>query len=259
MDSIHFYKYQGTGNDFVMIDNREDQFPRQDKALIRRLCDRKFGVGGDGLILLQDHDEYDFEMLYFNADATTSMCGNGSRCAVDLAHRLEMIGHHCQFYAEDGPHHATIDDEGLVHVRMVDVVGAEKQEGGYFLNTGTRHYVRPVENLADFDVIGEGRKVRYADTFMPVGTNASFVEMIDGQVHMRIYEKGVEDETLSSGTGVTAVALCLAGLQGLSSPISIQTRGGHLQVSFRQQENGTFTDVHMIGPAVMVFEGTVFV
>ena len=259
MKRIHFYKYHGTGNDFVMIDNREEQFPMQDKALIQRLCHRRYGVGGDGLILLQDHDQYAFEMLYFNADATTSMCGNGSRCAVDLAHRLDIVGQHCEFYAEDGPHQATIDEEGLIHIRMVDVAGMEPQAGGYFLNTGTRHYVRPVEDLSNFDVMGEGKRIRYADAFMPEGTNASFTEMIDGQAHMRIYERGVEDETLSSGTGVTAVALCLAQLHDLSSPVSVHTRGGHLQVSFRQQENGTFTDVFMIGPAVMVFEGTVFV
>jgi diaminopimelate epimerase len=259
MNGIHFYKYQGTGNDFVMIDNREGLFPQQDKALIQRLCHRKYGVGGDGLILLQDHEVYDFEMIYFNADATTSMCGNGSRCAVHLAHHLQMIGQHCQFYAEDGPHHATIDEQGLIHVRMVDVTGMDEVAGGYFLNTGTRHYVRPVEKLSDFDVFGEGKKIRYADAFMPQGTNASFVEMVGGKAHMRIYERGVEDETLSSGTGVTAVAICLARLQGLRSPVSVHTRGGVLQVSFRQQENGSFTDVHMIGPAVMVFEGTVFV
>ena len=259
MKTIHFYKYQGTGNDFVMIDNREDQFPRQDEDLIRRLCDRKYGVGGDGLILLQDHDIYDFEMLYYNADATTSMCGNGSRCAVHLAHQLQMVGQHCEFYAEDGPHYATIDDEGLIHVRMVEVAGMEEKEGGYFLNTGTRHYVRPVENLSDFDVLGEGKKIRYAEAFMPQGTNASFVETRDGQLYMRIYEKGVENETLSSGTGVTAVALCMAQLQGLASPVQVQTLGGQLQVSFEQKEDGTLTRIHMIGPAVMVFEGTVFV
>ena len=195
MKKIHFYKYQGTGNDFVMVDDRGGSFPQSDTTLIQRLCDRKFGVGGDGLILLKDHETHDFEMVYYNADATTSMCGNGSRCAVHLAHHLQMIGKHCQFYAEDGPHHATIDDQGLIHVGMIDVAEIKEMEGGYFLNTGTRHYVRPVKSLSDFDVVGEGKKIRYAQAFMPQGTNASFVEMSGEQVHMRIYEKGVENET----------------------------------------------------------------
>lgn len=258
MNTLHFYKYQGTGNDFVMIDNREGKFPQHDEQLIQKLCHRKFGVGGDGLILLQDHEQYDFEMIYYNADATQSMCGNGSRCAVHLAHHLGMIGKHSQFYAEDGPHESTIEN-GLIHIRMVDVVGIEQMEGGYFLNTGTRHYVRPVEDLADFDVFGEGRKIRYHTSFMPQGTNASFTQMIRGEVHMRIYEKGVENETLSSGTGVTAVALALDKARGLSSPVKINTQGGVLQVAFRKVKEDFYTDIYMIGPAVMVFEGTVFV
>lgn len=259
MKDIHFYKYQGTGNDFVIIDDRQNSFPQQDTALIQRLCHRKYGVGSDGLILLQSHASYDFEMVYFNADATTSMCGNGSRCAVHLAHYLGMIDKSCTFYAEDGAHQASIDHQGLIHVHMVDVQGMEVLEGGYFLNTGTRHYVREVENLSDFDVFGEGQKIRYAATFAPGGTNASFVEIKEGQVRMRIYERGVEDETLSSGTGVTAVALTMAALKDLSSPVSVGTRGGQLQVAFKKKEDGSFTNIYMIGPATMVFEGTVFV
>ncbi len=258
MSTFHFYKYQGTGNDFVMIDDREGIFPQQDKALIQRLCHRKFGVGADGLILLQDHDDYDFEMVYYNADATPSMCGNGSRCAVHLAHHLGLIGKHSQFLAEDGMHDATIED-GLIHIRMVDVASIEKLEGGYFLNTGTRHYVRPVEDLAAFEVVTEGKRMRYHESFMPQGTNASFVEIKEGEIHMRIYEKGVEDETLSSGTGVTAVALALNKMQSIPSPMKINTQGGTLQVSFHKVKEDFYTDVYMIGPAVMVFEGTVFV
>ncbi|MDF9798187.1 diaminopimelate epimerase [Catalinimonas alkaloidigena] len=258
MNTMHFYKYQGTGNDFVMIDNREGKFPQHDEKLIQRLCHRKFGIGADGLILLQDHDEYDFEMIYYNADATTSMCGNGSRCAVHLAHHLGMIGKHSQFYAEDGFHEARIEGE-QIHIRMVDVVGIEEVESGYFMNTGTRHYVRFVEDLTDYDVMGVGKKIRYHEAFVPQGTNASFVEMKGDEVHMRIYEKGVENETLSSGTGVTAVALTVAKVKGLASPITINTQGGILQVSFRQLKDNFYTDIYMIGPAVMVFEGTVFV
>lgn len=258
MNKLAFYKYQGTGNDFVMIDNRKGIFPSQDEQLIQRLCHRKFGIGADGLILLQDHDDYDFEMIYYNADATTSMCGNGSRCAVHLAHHLGMIGKSSQFYAEDGVHDARIEGE-LIHIRMVDVVGIEQLEGGYFMNTGTRHYVRLVEDLSDYDVIGVGKKIRYHETFAPQGTNASFVETKGDEVHMRIYEKGVENETLSSGTGVTAVALTMSKVHDLPSPVKIQTQGGELQVSFKKYKEDFYTDVFMIGPAVMVFEGTVFV
>jgi len=258
MEQLHFYKYQGTGNVFVMIDNRDLRFPQQDKSLIQKICHRRFGIGGDGLILLQNHPEYDFEMIYYNADATSSMCGNGSRCAVHLAHHLGMISSACTFYAEDGLHQACIEKDGQVSIQMIDVTAIEEIEGGYFLNTGTRHYVRLVENLSNYDVTGVGKKVRYSDPFMPQGTNVSFVEIIDGQIHMRIYEKGVEDETWSSGTGVTAVALVLAR-HGFASPVRVHTRGGTLDVGFQQTDEGTFEDVLMRGPAVRVFEGTVFV
>nr|WKN38230.1 diaminopimelate epimerase [Tunicatimonas sp. TK19036] len=261
MNSLHFYKYQGTGNDFVMFDNRESQFPAQDTKLISRLCDRKFGVGADGLILLNRHPEYDFEMVYYNADGSVAMCGNGSRCAVHLAHHLGMIGSETTFRAHDGVHTARIEGE-QVTVNLSDVSQVDTHEDGYFLNTGTRHFVRVLpegQMLSDYDVVGEGKKIRYDDRFMPEGTNASFVQTLKGQAYMRIYERGVENETLSSGTGVTAVALALAYAQKQDSPVTIQTQGGQLTISFEQTESDRFTQVFMKGPAVMVFEGTVFV
>lgn len=258
MSELRFYKYQGTGNDFVIIDNREQVFDINKQELITRLCDRKFGVGADGLILLNQHPDYEFEMVYFNADATPAMCGNGSRCAVHLAHHLGMIGESTRFLAEDGEHEAFIRD-GLIHIKMVDVDEVQEQADGYFLNTGTRHFVRIVEDLAAFDVVGEGRKIRYDDRFQPQGTNANFTEMIDDLVHMRIYEKGVENETLSSGTGVTAVALAMAKARDVKSPVALSTRGGQLYVSFDRTGEQQFSNVYMYGPAEMVFEGTVFV
>jgi diaminopimelate epimerase len=258
MRLLKFYKYQGTGNDFVMIDNREQIFDTENHALITRLCDRKFGIGADGLILLNLHPAYDFEMVYYNADASLSMCGNGSRCAVHLARHLGMIQKQTTFIAADGVHKASIED-GLIYVKMNDVTGIESVENGYFLNTGTRHYVREVEKLSEFDVFNEGRKIRYDDAFQPEGTNANFIEFDGNEVSMRIYEKGVENETLSSGTGVTAVALVAASLKNLQSPVKVKTRGGELQISFEQIGKDKFRNIYMAGPAVMVFEGTVFV
>lgn len=258
MRDLQFYKYQGTGNDFVMIDNRNQIFDTHQTHLITRLCDRKYGVGADGLILLNHCPGYDFEMVYFNADATPAMCGNGSRCAVHLAHRLGIIGKETKFMAEDGEHEAFIRD-GQIHIKMVDVEEVQVLEDGYFLNTGTRHFVRIVKNLAELDVVGEGKKIRYDERFLPKGTNANFTEIINGHVHMRIYEKGVENETLSSGTGVTAVALALAKAMNMESPVTVNTRGGQLSVSFERTGEDKFTQVYMIGPAEMVFEGTVFV
>ncbi len=258
MRTIPFYKYQGTGNDFVMIDNREPVFDVHQTELITRLCHRKYGVGADGLILLNTHRHYDFEMVYFNADASRAMCGNGSRCAVHLAHQLGMIGEQTTFLAEDGEHTAFIRN-GQIHIRMVDVQEIQKEAEGYFLNTGTRHFVSIVHNLADLDIVQQGRKIRYDARFQPQGTNANFAEMIDGTIHMRIYEKGVEDETLSSGTGVTAVALALAAAKNIPSPVTVHTQGGQLSVSFTRTADHKFTDIYMIGPAVKVFEGTVFV
>ena len=258
MHLLKFYKYQGTGNDFVMIDNREQVFDTENQALITRLCDRKFGIGADGLILLNLHPAYDFEMVYYNADASLSMCGNGSRCAVHLAHHLGMIQEQATFMAADGVHEAFIEG-GLIYVKMNEVTSIESVENGYFLNTGTRHYVREVENLSEFDVLNEGRKIRYDEAFQPEGTNANFIAFDGNEVSMRIYEKGVENETLSSGTGVTAVALVAASLKNLQSPVKVKTRGGELQISFEQMGKDKFSNIYMAGPAVMVFEGTVFV
>ena len=256
--TLPFYKYQGTGNDFIIVDHRKPLFDAQDTQLITRLCDRKFGVGADGLILLSTHEQYDFEMTYYNADATRSMCGNGARCAVDLAHRLEIIQEKAHFIAE-GTEYTAHWQENSVRIKMADVPTIQSYPDGHFLNTGTRHFVRQVENLSEYDVIGEGRPLRYESRFAPEGANVNFVEVVGDQVHMRIYEKGVENETLSSGTGVTAVALVLAHTQGLSSPVLVHTRGGKLGVNFEQIASGGFVNIYMEGPAKMVFRGTVFV
>ena len=258
MSSLLFFKYQGTGNDFTIVDNRESVFDVSNTSLITRLCDRKFGVGSDGLILLHNHAEYDFEMIYFNADATRATCGNGARCAVHLAHHLGIISNQSRFTMEGEEYVAFVEND-RIRIGMVDVSEIEAFSEGHLLNTGTRHFVRIVEGLAEYDVVNEGRTLRYDSRFQPVGANVNFVEVKNGEVHMRIYEKGVENETLSSGTGATAVALTLAHTQDFTSPIPVHTRGGTLTVSFTRSASASFTQVYMAGPAEMVFQGTVFV
>lgn len=254
---LSFYKYQGTGNDFIMIDNRQRTFDETNTKLINRLCDRRFGIGADGLILLQDHPDYDFEMVYFNADGnTSSMCGNGGRCIVAFAAFLGVIKDAATFLAADGPHEAYLD-EGIVHLKMKDVNKIEVQHGNYFTNTGSPHYVAFVDNVETLDVYSHGKEIRYSDRFFCEGTNVNFVQkQVGNSIFVRTYERGVEDETFSCGTGVTASALA-AALEGAQSPVTIRTLGGDLQVSFDRISEQEFRSIFLIGPAEQVFEGTI--
>ena len=262
-----FHKYQGTGNDFVIIDDRAQQFDETDRARIAALCHRRFGIGADGLMLLRSAAGYDFEMVYFNADgAPSSMCGNGGRCLVAFAKHLGIIEDHTKFIAVDGPHEARIEADGTVRLKMIDVAApqlADVGEADVFLHTGSPHHIHfldPEEwpSLADFNVFAHGHDIRYDQAYDPVGTNVNFVEVPADPAQpwpVRTYERGVEDETLSCGTGVTAVALA-ASQRGAASPVRLQTMGGLLEVAFEQQPDGSFTNVWLSGPAVRVFGGT---
>ena len=249
-----FYKYQGTGNDFIMIDNRNLHFDKTATATVKRLCDRRLGIGADGLILIQDHPDFDFEMVYFNADGNIgSMCGNGGRCAVKFARRLTIISDEAYFLAADGDHHASVESD-VVFLKMANVTEIEQTDNAYYLKTGSPHYVQFVDNLHAFEVFNEGKNIRNNNRFKEVGTNVNFAEILpDNTLFVRTYERGVEDETLSCGTGVTATALA-AHLKGFESPVKIKTLGGELQVSF-EKDGDLYHNIYLSGPAKMVFKG----
>lgn len=256
MQELHFYKYQGTGNDFVMIDNRDQQFDAKNLSLVKKLCHRKYGIGADGLILIQPHESADFDMVYFNSDGSQSLCGNGSRCAVHFARQLGIIEDNAQFMAIDGMHEAyMIKDQ--VYLRMHNVNKIERFDDELFINTGSPHYIRFVKELPKLDVVEEGRKIRNSELFVKEGTNVNFAEPAEeNKLYVRTYERGVEDETLSCGTGVTAVALASSYL-GYKSPVKLITPGGQLQVAFKKRNEDEFTDIYLSGPATPVFEGKI--
>ena len=253
-----FYKYQGTGNDFVMIDNRQETFNKQDTKQIAFLCDRRFGIGADGLILLENHPDLDFKMVYYNADGNEStMCGNGGRCLVAFAKQMGVITNKAVFEAVDGLHHATIDD-GIVKLQMQDVDLIEKYAQHVFLNTGSPHHVQFEEEIEDFDIKSKGAKIRYGVPYNQTGSNVNFVKKINDQFFaVRTYERGVEDETLSCGTGATAVAIAMHALKETDKNlITLKVQGGELQVTF-VVDNGIYKNVWLIGPAEFVFKGAI--
>lgn len=257
MPQIQFQKYQGTGNDFVMIDNRDGVFDRNDLSSVKKLCDRKFGIGADGVILIENGGDSDFEMVYFNPDGSQSLCGNGSRCAVMFAYSLGIIAEKTRFLAIDGVHEAEIKND-QVHLLMHDVNDFQELDQDFVIDTGSPHYIRYVSDVRAIDPVEMGRDIRYSETYKAEGINVNFVEKIDdNHLAIRTYERGVEGETLSCGTGCTAAALSL-GLKGGQSPVTLEAMGGQLQVAF-EQEASTFKNIYLIGPAKMVFEGTVTV
>jgi diaminopimelate epimerase len=256
---IDFFKYQGTGNDFVMIDNRLSIFPKDNIQLIAHLCDRRFGVGGDGLILLENDSATDFKMVYYNSDGNqSSMCGNGGRCLVAFAKKLNLIHNNTTFIATDGLHHATIAEDGIVSLQMKDVSDVKIAPGYVFLDTGSPHHVQLVDDLDHYDVKENGVRIRYGDLYGNEGSNINFVEQIDdANFSMRTYERGVEDETLSCGTGATAVAIAMNVLgKTKGNSVNLNVKGGKLGVSFDKKED-KFTNVFLKGPAEFVFKGEI--
>ncbi len=256
---IVFYKYQGTGNDFVMIDNRNNFFPKEDIKTIAFLCDRRFGIGADGLILLENLPDYDFKMVYYNSDGNeSSMCGNGGRCLVAFAKKLGIIQNEATFIATDGEHYATISDGGIVSLQMKDVDDVKVLPEYVFLDTGSPHHVQLVSDLKIADVKNDGAKIRYSNLYGNKGSNVNFVEQKnDSEFSVRTYERGVEDETLSCGTGVTAVAIAMNAIgKTNSNSVSLNVEGGKLEVSF-EISDGKYKNVFLKGPAAFVFEGTV--
>ena len=254
-----FYKYQGTGNDFIIIDNTDLRFDRANTALVAELCDRRFGIGADGLMLLQRKDGFDFEMVYYNSDGReSSMCGNGGRCIVEFARSLGLVKEQAHFIAIDGVHIANVKP-GFISLKMNDVKNVELNPDFSFLNTGSPHYVAFVNDVQHFNVYEEGKKVRNNNRFKAEGTNVNFVEKQYNDLFVRTYERGVEDETYSCGTGVTAAAL-VASLKHVSTAdnyCSIKTLGGNLNVKFNKHTDDSFTDIWLEGPATFVFKGEI--
>jgi diaminopimelate epimerase len=257
---IQFAKYQGAGNDFVIIDNRNHVFNKSDNRLVAALCDRKFGIGADGLMLIENREGFDFEMIYYNSDGKlSSMCGNGGRCIVDYARKLGITDSaRSYFLAVDGPHEASSAGD-VIRLKMNDVAQIQDRGEYYFLDTGSPHCVKLVSGLALYDVYNEGRKIRHSPAFEETGTNVNFIERAPGYLYVRTYERGVEDETLACGTGVTASVLVAAtrGLCGKEDSCDVKTPGGKLKVFFKRTGESSFTDVWLQGPAKEVFRGEV--
>lgn len=256
---ITFYKYEGTGNDFVMIDNRQNIFPKNNLKLIEKLCDRRFGIGADGLILLENDSETNFKMVYYNSDGNeSSMCGNGGRCITAFAKSLNVIQNEATFIATDGLHEATILENELVNLQMKDVSEVKIESDYVFLNTGSPHHVMLVDDLENQDVKTIGAQIRYSDLYGKAGSNVNFVKQIsESHFALRTYERGVEDETLSCGTGATAAAIAMNAIGKTNShTIKLDVEGGQLEVSFDKVDD-RYINVFLKGPATFVFSGKI--
>jgi diaminopimelate epimerase len=256
--NLQFFKYQGTGNDFILIDNRENNLNNLNKEIIEKFCSRKFGIGADGLILLQNENGYDFKMVYFNSDGKEStMCGNGGRCIAKFAKDLGLVSDNAYFLAIDGPHYAHISSDS-VKLKMKDVKDIKGIDDFFILDTGSPHYVRYAENLDEVDVYIEGKKIRNSEPFKSQGINVNFInKTAEKTIHVRTYERGVENETFSCGTGVVASALVNIlndyTIDG-NYEIKVLTKGGNLSVIATRTGN-TFNDIWLVGPVEFVYKG----
>lgn len=257
MQSIQFSKYHGAGNDFILIDNRKNSV-HLNAEQIKHLCDRHFGIGADGLMLLQTHPKYDFQMIYYNSDGKEgSMCGNGGRCIVQFAYDLKLIGNQTIFIASDGEHEGFINtDNRIVKIKMIDVSSVEIEGSDAFIDTGSPHHMQLEENVNQIDVYSKGSEIRNSEKYAPGGCNVNFVEKLSGAIRVRTFERGVENETLACGTGAVASAIFAFQSLGYNKiPISVQMPGGKLNVYFDTQNNGKYHNIWLEGPAEFVFLG----
>jgi len=256
--NLSFYKYQGTGNDFIIIDNRDNKIELT-KEQVNKLCHRRFGIGADGLMLMNSAENFDFKMVYYNADGNiSSMCGNGGRCIVQFAYDMGLRKNKYLFIAADGAHKATFENTGWIDLNMKDVDVIESDFDDFVLDTGSPHYVKTVGNVWDIDVAKQGHDIRYSKRFADKGINVNFAELNeDGSISVRTYERGVEDETLSCGTGVTASALVFAHNNNGFNHVNVKTPGGNLAVEFDKTGETTFKNIWLCGPATFVFKGNV--
>ena len=253
---INFTKYEGNGNDFIIIDDRKEEFSEDNVLMISKLCDRKFGIGADGLILLRKHKVYDFQMIYFNSDGNeSSMCGNGGRCLVSYALQLDIDLKTNSFLAIDGVHKFKVVDNEI-YLKMNDVKEIVVRNGYNFLNTGSPHVVQIVENVDEINVYEQGKKIRRQFEEMN-GVNVNFVSFNNDIIKCRTFERGVENETLSCGTGVVAVALYAFKKKKISdNKIIVSTKGGSLSVSFKNDGN-SFREIWLKGDINKIFDGLI--
>jgi len=257
---LHFYKYQGTGNDFILADNRKKEYAALTTDQIQKLCNRRFGIGADGLMLLNEKEGFDFEMKYYNADGNEgSMCGNGGRCITKFAYHLGIHKEMYRFLASDGAHEAEIDTNGIVSLKMKDVKNIKKFNNDFILDTGSPHYIKLSSNVMEIDVFKKGYEIRHSKEFEEEGINVNFVEQLEevDKIIVRTFERGVEDETYSCGTGVTAAALVCYHNENGFNDVEVKTLGGKLSVEFDRLDDSRYENIWLCGPAEKVYEGTV--
>ena len=262
-EKLKFSKMEGTGNDFVVVDNRSG-IVKDRENLAKRICLRKKGVGADGLLLLEKSDRADFRMRVFNPDGSEpEMCGNGARCVARFAYLEGIIDKECSFETLSGLVSAYIDEEN-VRIKMKDPsflnlrLELSLKDGscaGYHLDTGVPHFVLFVPEIERVALEKLGPEIRYHQSFQPAGTNVDFVEVKESFLKVRTYERGVEAETLSCGTGVTAAAIVASLVQELTSPVEVRTKGGNLKVHFQRRNKSNFTRVFLEGEVRLVYEG----
>ena len=261
--AVLFAKYQGTGNDFVMLDNLDGTYDDLAVDQIQLLCDRKIGVGADGLIKISKHNEYDFEVEYYNADGSQSFCGNGARCSVAFASTLDLLEKETTFMAIDGAHKAELLADGVVRLEMLPVETISRHGHDFVINTGSPHYIRFAANDDTTDVVTFGREIRYSDEFKEEGVNVNLVfDLGSNVIHVATYERGVEDETLSCGTGVTACALAYMSANENVLEVKVRTKGGNLKVNAEYDTangKGGFTNIWLYGPTKSVFNGRIVI